>query len=1174
MRDHVPKVDRARRRVGGGAGLVFLLLLIGGRIAHGQGPPPGETGATTTSVIPIALAADRVRVWDEGSTRHVVLEGRAAVTQGSDALRAPRILVRIQTETNRGTRSGYVVDTYTDPATTSRTPASASARAPRSRFMTRGEVRVTSYKAGGLARLEREPDDVPGLRDAFAAAPVALDPAAVAKVDNAVQRAQFGPEGFDGGLGGDEPAQIMPNPDPSPDLNVREPSSMPMGGDLAPPSELPGVVVPGAVGPILPDSRRVVTIGPRDSGQNAVQDGRLLPDGRFQIILRGGVNITVEAPGQGTIDISADNAVVWTRFGENGEGPPPGAGTGGFGQDSRMPLEIYLEGNVICRQDQRKVAGNGDQIVTQASQFYVDIRQQKFIAPNAELDLFAPQLLTPIKTKARMIRQHRSLLGMSGTTPIFGPSQVRAEDALITGSRFPVPGYRFQSRSIDITEQASPLIGPDGRPVGNPEEITAPEDRIWRVDARQNIFKIGPIPVFYWPRLVTDSDDLDPPLRQFQFRANNYFGQQLLTDWSMFKILGLRRPTWIDNWNLDIDYLSYRGVALGSETGWSGRNLFDDLTDPYHRLKTGPSPDRAYFGYSDGWGLKDHGIDVLGPGPAVVTNGPPGAGKAGFQRTSDPPFQDFRGRTLFRHMQYLTGSDAPADEEMRLQIEAAYVSDRNFLEQYYKRLFDTGLDQATLGYFIRQRGNTAFTVLAQPNLQPWYTDTQWFPKLDYYRLGDSFFGLFTYWTDSGADYANTHTDVMVNNPNIFAFIPYDPVSATSGAFRTGRLWTSHELAMPLNLGLLRVTPYVQGQLTGWDNQYATAMPALTSSTVLPNTAFIRGPQGAMLGRAWGAAGARMNIMLWRTFPQVESELFNLHGLAHKMNFDLDYRGAYSNVPLGRIGVQDQLDDNTYEYVRRYFALINYAGGVLPAQYDPRFLTLRRQISPITGTTDVQDSIQTMQMALRQRLQTKRGPEGQQRVIDWMTLDLSAVYFPNANRDNFGQPFGLMQYNYEWFLGDRTSFVSSGWFENWDVTGQPILISNPRHINSPFGLNVVTTGISLARPPRGNIFLGYSVIDTGVIATSALNVSMSYWLSPKWYGSFSTSYDFGNAILLGSTFGVTRVGADFLTSIGLTVDPQRNSYMFGFELTPRLSPNLRFGSGGGLARFDPRFAPTQ
>jgi hypothetical protein len=69
------------------------------------------------------------------------------------------------------------------------------------------------------------------------------------------------------------------------------------------------------------------------------------------------------------------------------------------------------------------------------------------------------------------------------------------------------------------------------------------------------------------------------------------------------------------------------------------------------------------------------------------------------------------------------------------------------------------------------------------------------------------------------------------------------------------------------------------------------------------------------------------------------------------------------------------------------------------------------------------------------------------------------------------------------------------------------------------------------------------------------------------------YDFGNAVLLGSTFSFTRIGADYLTTIGLTVDPQRNSYMFAFMLSPRISPNIRFGSGLG-SQFDARYAPTQ
>ena len=136
------------------------------------------------------------------------------------------------------------------------------------------------------------------------------------------------------------------------------------------------------------------------------------------------------------------------------------------------------------------------------------------------------------------------------------------------------------------------------------------------------------------------------------------------------------------------------------------------------------------------------------------------------------------------------------------------------------------------------------------------------------------------------------------------------------------------------------------------------------------------------------------------------------------------------------------------------------------------------------------------MGIHQRLQTKRGPEGKRRIIDYMTLDLDTTYFPYANRDNFGKPFGQNMYNWQWFLGDRTSIISYGWFEFWNLGGKPIYNTNVNRHNDPFGLNVVTSGISISRPPRGNIFLGYTVIDTGPINTSALNFTTSYWLSPS------------------------------------------------------------------------------
>ena len=112
---------------------------------------------------------------------------------------------------------------------------------------------------------------------------------------------------------------------------------------------------------------------------------------------------------------------------------------------------------------------------------------------------------------------------------------------------------------------------------------------------------------------------------------------------------------------------------------------------------------------------------MLGSGPAVVTQGPAGAGKRGYQRSDVPPFQDIRGRFNIRHMQrFLPDDDEHKFEDLRLQLELAYVSDRQFLEEYYKRLNETGMDQETLGYMQYQKNNMVLDPLGRgqpPDLQ-------------------------------------------------------------------------------------------------------------------------------------------------------------------------------------------------------------------------------------------------------------------------------------------------------------------------------------------------------------------------------------------------------------------------------------------------------------------------
>ena len=913
-----------------------------------------------------------------------------------------------------------------------------------------------------------------------------------------------------------------------------------------PPADAP----PAGAAPILPGMRRITTIY---GGPNFKINRHAASDGTLIYVITGGVNIVTNDPIRGTIDIESDRAIIWNK--PKPDSPQAQVGpNGGIIKSADDPMEVYLEGHVIFRQDRRKLQGRDDQTTYLANRAYYDHVADRFIGLDAQVNLFAPGLISPFKMDTPRADQfHPLVAGPNGQMLPSTFQEIRAQQTVSTGSRFAVPGYRFTSRSLDLKKVLSDNVPPDQ---GGDSPIDD-QRTTWRIDARQNFFFMGPAPVFYWPRFVTDIDDLDPPVRMISFRQNNFFGSQVLVDFNGFKVFGIRKPTWIDIWNLDVDVLSARGVGLGSELGWYGIDPIRDLLDPYHtRRDITPSPLTQYFGYFDIWGIYDHNVDNLGQGPAVITfpnhfgqNGSPYPTRQGDPVSLDP--NNFRGRFNARHMQsFNTPDDDALYKDFRINLEAGYLTDRNFLEQYYKRLFDTGLDHEDLVYGIKQQENWAATFLTELNPNAWNTETQWLPKLDYYRLGDSLLGdHLTYFGHTGVDWANTHTANDVNNTNTLFFLPYDPVSNTSRTLQTGRYYTSHEIDAPINLDFIRIVPYAQGQLVAWDHQIG----------------------GQAVGRAWGGVGGRADIMAWKKYPNVENELMNVHGLNHKIDLMADFRDAWSNVNLNSIGVQDDLDDNSYEMTRRYFAMMNYAGGLLPMQYDPRFLLLRRAASPITQTTDIQATIETLHLGIHQRLQTKRGPEGKRRIIDYLILDLDTTYFPNARRDNFGTPFGQNTYNLEWYIGDRTSIVSYGWFEFFNIGGQPLFkVINKDKLN-PNGLSIITSGINLNRPPRGNIFIGYSVIDTGLVQTSALLSSYSYWMSPKWYTTFSSSYDFANQILLSSTAAVTRVGRDYLTTIGLSVIPLQHSYMFAFEISPRLSPSIGLGSGA-LNRLDTRYAP--
>src|SRR5262249_38856766 len=145
----------------------------------------------------------------------------------------------------------------------------------------------------------------------------------------------------------------------------------------------------------------------------------------------------------------------------------------------------------------------------------------------------------PIKLRSPRIEQFHPLIQQAdGSLKPSEQLQIRADKAVTTGSRFPNLGYKITNRTIDLTRYARPATVPiSGRLLAKEGDPNPPEELVWQMDARQNFYYAGPVPVFYWPHIVTDLDDQQPPLRQFFFRTNNYFGQQLLTDWNGFRFI-------------------------------------------------------------------------------------------------------------------------------------------------------------------------------------------------------------------------------------------------------------------------------------------------------------------------------------------------------------------------------------------------------------------------------------------------------------------------------------------------------------------------------------------------------------------------------------------------------------------------------------------------------------
>jgi hypothetical protein len=823
--------------------------------------------------------------------------------------------------------------------------------------------------------------------------------------------------------------------------------------------------------PVIAETRRLRAF-PRSSVPLNVRWFPSPSGGEWIGVITSGVNLVIDGVDPaGPLDISADRLVLWTR----GQAQPDLGGASAQAADT--PLELYMEGNVIFRQGQRVVEAVG---------MFYDVPRSSGVITGATV-------LTPVDNYSGVVRLRADVLRQVDR------SRFVAQQTGLTSSRLGVPTWEFRSRQLELTDEQIPVPSASGQPMIDPVTGEPAVEHQQFITSRGNTVTLGGVPVLWWPVLATNAKKPTFYINDLQVKNDQIFGAQILTSWDAFQVFGWRRPPDGVDWDFDVDYLSLRGPGGGTSLLYN-RPEFLGLGTPAS-------------GILDAWFIGDVGQDNLGLYRRDFTY--PGY-----------PSRTFRGRSFWRHRQDLGGG-------WQARGTAGWISDMNFLEEYYEAEWEEGYEQRTWLDLRRPIDNRELRLLASVRVNPFFTQTEWWPRLDHYYMGQPLVrDAVTWYAHSNVAYARQNlpqTPTVGQGLNVWTTLPYE--NNVIGQ----RLATRHELDLPFQAGPVKLVPYALGELANWGQDLAQSP----------------------INRAYGQVGIRSSLPLWTADNTVESQLWNVHGLAHKVVFEAEFAYTDSTQDVSQFPLYDQIDDDTINQYRRNIPYWDY--GAIPGQaiplgspfifgpqgkYDPRYYAVRRGLAGwVTGPTEIANDLSVFRLAARQRWQTKRGPAGNRRIIDWITFDVDGELFPVSGQ-NFGQSMGLWQYDFRWHVGDRTTVLSSA-----DVD----FFSG--------GQQLFTVGALLNRTPRGSFYIGFNEFG-GPIQASVLAGSYTYRMSPKWASTFGTALDLRGANI-GQNFQLTRIGESFLMTFGFNVDYSRNNVGVTFNLEPRFLSRTQFASRTGL-----------
>lgn len=1037
----------------------------------------------TGKSIPIRITSDHAATWEEKDDRVFLLQGNIRLEQGATRISAGRGAVWVDMK-RKATSGSYYLHVYGEDGVEIVTPTETK-RGPRGMvaLTTTGEVSIkpTASKMADQ-NLTTDPAFVRAYEErnrvVSAARELAASQTSTSRTSASIQQTQATVPDVP-----PPPQPPMNLPPPPAPTNPPAPPVMPATPPGPPPTFDPGAPVP----PMTPAPPPPPFFGPPMSPPPGSTAPPVAPTPRrFSIRPRTSEQIRVQnytTPNGETVYVVPSPVIVKiddpkAQFGSlDIEADRMVFWTRGDGKQFFENMKSndgetsqHIELYLAGHVELRSRTKNEEEIL-RAEELYYDVSRNVAIGTKADLEIRQPKLPYPVHMRAPEILQLNSKVFQANNAEVF--STILPSD----------PGLKIYMRSATVEEVEVPKRGFLGRQIIDPATGLPAVERRRYFEGDNFLLYFENVPVFWFPYLRGDIEDPLGPLENISIGGSQMFGFQFQSTWDLYQLLGIQRPAGT-RWRLYLDYLSARGPAAGTEFLAKGRDLFD-------------VPNRYNF-FFKAWGIYDPGYnntrtDILGGSRGEFYFPPPPGTMIPFEHPL------WRGRILSR----ANVQDLP--DGFTVQSQLALISDQNFIEQYFLNEWLTDYNQETFLYVKQQQEQWAWNLLVEPRLRRWTTEASALPRADGWLLGQK---LFDDWVTMNVRGSAGYFMLRTPDRPSYAYLPTD-VNVDTGRFD---LWS--EFSLPFTAGPFRFAPYLVGDVAGY-------------------TADVNGDAA---GRLYGGAGLRSTMPMSRLFPDVSSEFFNLDGLYHKIVFGTNYLYARTNVGYNELPQIDRLNDDTSDQAMRDLQyrqiFINPANAAFLTNFNglvnPQAYLLRRMID---NRIDTLGDMNVVQFSVDQRLQTKRGIAASEHVVDWMNLNLGASFFPQPGRDNFGESWGILEYDWNWNVGDRTAFYSNGWME--PVTGGP---------------RVFNVGAILNRPDGVLFSIGYRQIDP--LESKAVVGSLTYRFSRKYAIAASTVWDYG-VDMQTYGLGIVRTGTDVQMSLGISYNSVLQNFGVQFEIVPNL-----------------------